>query len=63
MPLIPADATSHLSLFAGLLVLAFATGVYGHIAGSRTLIILAIVVIGLISLYFVEVGEVASFNK
>ena len=58
-----ADSTNHLGLFAGVLLLGFAIGIYGHIVRSRTLILTAIIVIGLVSLYFVEVGEVASINK
>jgi len=58
-----ADATAHLGAFAIAIVLAFAVGVYGHIVRSRPLILISIVVIAAISLYFVEVGEVATFNK
>jgi hypothetical protein len=56
-------ATAHLGLFAIVIVVAFAVGVYGHIIHSRALIIVSIVVIAAVSLYFVEVGEVATFNK
>ena len=63
MLLPPGDATAHLGAFAIVIVIAFVVGVYGHIIRSRPLIILSIVVIAAVSLYFVEVGEVATFNK
>ena len=50
-------------MFAVALVLAFTVGVGGHIARSRALVIFSIVVIGLISIYFVEIGEVSTFGR
>lgn len=63
MLLIPAVSISHPGLLAALLLLAFALGVCGHIVGSRPLVLASIVVIGLVSLYFVAAGEVTSINK
>jgi hypothetical protein len=62
-PLPFADAASHPVLFGVALLAGFVVGVYGHLTHSRPLILAGIVVIGLISLYFVAAGEVASFNK
>jgi hypothetical protein len=45
--------SSHLGLFAAALALGFAVGVFGHIIRSRTLIIVGILVIGLVSAYYV----------
>jgi hypothetical protein len=59
---IPGSVIAHASVFAGALVLAFALGVCGHIVRSRVLIVAAIAAIAVISLYFVEVGEVATFG-
>jgi hypothetical protein len=59
---IPASVLDHTSLFAAAMVLAFSLGVYGHVVRSRALIIAAIAAIAVISLYFVEVGEVATFG-
>ena len=63
MPLPLADATQHLGEFAIVMILAFCVGVYGQITRTRVIVLMAIAVIALISLYFVEVGEVATFNK
>jgi hypothetical protein len=60
---VPATATAHIGLFGVALLLAFAVGVCGQILRSRALIVASIVAIAVISLYFVEVGEVASFNR
>jgi hypothetical protein len=45
--------SSHLGLFAGVIALGFLIGVYGHVIKSRTLIITGILVIGLVSAYYV----------
>lgn len=45
--------SSHLGLFAGVIAFGFLIGVYGHIIKSRTLIITGILVIGLVSAYYV----------
>jgi hypothetical protein len=56
-----ADVTSHIGLATGLLLGAFAVGVYGHIIASRTLILTGIAVIAVISLWFVAAGEIRTF--
>jgi hypothetical protein len=61
--LIPAVSISHPGLLAALLLVAFALGVCGYIMRSRPLVLASIVVIGLVSLYFVAAGEVTSINK
>lgn len=61
MPLPLADVSSHMGLAAALLLIAFAVGVYGHITSSRTLILVGIVVIALITLWFVGAGEIQTF--
>ncbi|MGO9754518.1 MAG: hypothetical protein ACLP8S_16950 [Solirubrobacteraceae bacterium] len=58
-----ADAASHPALFGLALLSGLVVGVYGHLTHSRPLIVVGIVVIGVISLYFVAAGEVASFSK
>ena len=64
MPPLPlADAAAHPALFGAALLAGFVVGVYGHLTRSRPLILVGIVVIGVISLYFVAAGELASFNK
>jgi hypothetical protein len=63
VPLPLADATNHLGEFAIVMLLAFCVGVYGQITRSRAIVLMAIVVIALITLYFVEVGEVSTFNR
>jgi hypothetical protein len=45
--------SSHLGLFAGVIALGFVIGVYGHVIKSRTLILTGILVIGLVSAYYV----------
>jgi hypothetical protein len=45
--------SSHLGLFAGVIALGFVIGVYGHVIKSRTLILTGIIVIGLVSAYYV----------
>jgi hypothetical protein len=51
-------ATSeHLGLFAGLIAFGFLLGVFGHLAKSRPVILLSIILIAAISLYFVIHGE------
>jgi uncharacterized membrane protein (UPF0136 family) len=45
--------SSHLGLFAALLGFGFLLGVVGHIIRSRALIIAGILVIGLVSAYYV----------
>jgi hypothetical protein len=59
---IPASVIAHTSVFAFALVLAFALGICGHIVRSRLLIVAAIAAIAVISLYFVEIGEVSTFG-
>jgi hypothetical protein len=50
--LLLAAASSHLGLFTAALVVGLVVGVFGHIIGSRTLIITGILVIALVSAYF-----------
>jgi hypothetical protein len=50
--LLLAASGSHLAVFTALLAFGLAVGVFGHIIGSRTLIITGILVIGLVSAYF-----------
>ena len=61
MPLILAGVTAHIGLATALLLIAFCVGVYGHIVKSRTLILVGIVVIAVISLWFVGAGEISTF--
>ncbi|MGI8414093.1 MAG: hypothetical protein ACR2LV_10355 [Solirubrobacteraceae bacterium] len=50
--LVLAAQQAHLHLFLGVLVVGLLVGVCGHMIGSRTLILTAILVIGLASAYF-----------
>jgi hypothetical protein len=50
--LVYAVQSSHLGLVVGTLVVGLLIAVYGHIIGSRTLILTGIVVIGVVSAYF-----------
>ena len=45
--------SSHLGVFAAATALGFVIGVFGHIIKSRTLIITGILVIGIVSTYYV----------
>ena len=56
-----ADVSSHMGLATGLLLGGFAAGIYGHICHSRTLILVGIAVIAVISLWLVGAGEVSTF--
>ena len=56
-----ADVTSHMGLATGLLLGAFAVGIYGHMSHSRLLILLGIAVIAAISLWLVGAGEISTF--
>ncbi len=47
-----AASSSHVGLFTAVLACGLLIGVLGHIIGSRTLIIIGILVIGLVSAYF-----------
>jgi hypothetical protein len=49
---VAAAQASHLTLFTIALIFGFVVGIFGHIIRSRTLIITAILLIGLISAYF-----------
>jgi hypothetical protein len=49
---VAATSSSHLGLFTAVLALGLVIGVLGHIIRSRTLIIIGILVIGLVSAYF-----------
>lgn len=61
MPFAAAAATTHLGLFAAVLVAGFAIGALGHLTGSRILVVAGIVVIAFVSLYFVAAGEIQTF--
>jgi hypothetical protein len=50
--LVLAVQSSHLALFSAGLAIGLLVGIFGHIIGSRTLIITGILVIGLLSAYF-----------
>jgi hypothetical protein len=50
--LVLALASNHLGPFVAALVVGLVVGVFGHIIGSRALIITGIAVIGLVSIYF-----------
>ena len=52
LALVVAAGSSHLGLFSAVLALGLAIGVLGHIIRSKTLIIIGILVIGLVSAYF-----------
>ena len=45
--------SSHLGLFAAATAFGFLIGIFGHIIKSRTLIITGILIIGVVSLYYV----------
>jgi hypothetical protein len=61
VPFVLADVTSHIGLATALLLIAFCVGVYGHIINSRTLILIGVVVIAVITLWFVGAGEIRTF--
>jgi len=50
--LVMALASNHLGPFVAALAFGLLIGVFGHIIGSRPLIIAGIAVIGLVSIYF-----------
>jgi len=50
--LVLASQQSQLTRFAVALILGLAIGVFGHITHSRTLIVIGILMIGLLSAYF-----------
>ena len=52
MLLVLASQQSQLTVFVVVLVIGLATGVFGHIISSRTLILTGILIIGLASAYF-----------
>jgi len=56
-----ADVTSHMGLATALLLGGFAVGIYGHMSNSRTLILVGIAVIAVISLWLVGAGEINTF--
>ena len=63
MPLPLAAATNHTLLVAAIAIAAaFGLGTLGHIHGSRTMILAAILAIGAICLYFVASGEIQTFG-
>jgi hypothetical protein len=50
--LVFAVQSNHLGVVIALLALGLAVGVFGHVTGSRALILAGILVIGLVSAYF-----------
>ena len=58
-----ASVTSHIGLATALLLIAFSVGVCGHIVHSRALILVGIVVIAVISLWFVGAGEIRTIRR
>jgi hypothetical protein len=58
----PSGAQSHTLTIGIALLLGFVIGICGHITGSKPLIIVALVVIGLASLYVVAVFESGTFS-
>jgi hypothetical protein len=48
-----AVGSSHLGLFSAVIAFGFVLGVFGHIIQSRTLILTGILVIGLVSAFYV----------
>jgi hypothetical protein len=52
LTLVLAATSSHIGLFTAALVVGLVIGVFGHIIKSRTLIIIGILVIALVSAYF-----------
>ena len=63
MPLLLAAASDHtLTVAFVAMVVAFALGTYGHIIGSRAMILAAILAIALVCLYFVGSGEIQTFS-
>jgi cell division protein FtsW (lipid II flippase) len=61
LPLLLAAVSDHLGAFLVALALGFGIGVYGHIVHQRWLVLIGIVVIMVITLYFVAAGEVQTF--
>ncbi|WP_249010239.1 hypothetical protein [Conexibacter sp. DBS9H8] len=63
MPLLLAAVSDHvLTLAAAAVALAFLAGSYGHVIGSRTLVLAAILTIAAICLFFVASGEIQTFG-
>lgn len=56
-----AAASAHIGLLGPVLIAGFLIGVYGQMARSRTLVLCGIVLIAVVSLYFVAAGEVQTF--
>jgi len=57
--LLPLAATTSLTPYAVAMGVGFLIGIYGHLAKNRTLILMGILIVGLISAYFVfVVGKV-----
>jgi hypothetical protein len=50
---------SHLGAFAGLVAFGFVVGVVGHVVRSRTMIITGILIIGVVTAYYVFALEPA----
>jgi hypothetical protein len=52
VPLLLAAQSSHVTLFAALVGVGMLIGIYGHLTGSRTAVVVGIVVIAAVSAYF-----------
>jgi hypothetical protein len=55
IPLATTIGGSHLGVYAAIIALGFLIGIFGHIIKSRTLIIIGIILIGVVSMVFVFV--------
>ena len=54
MSALTAAVDSHLGLFAGLLGFGFVVGIVGHLLRSRTIVITGILIVGVVSAYWLK---------
>jgi hypothetical protein len=54
MVALAATANPHLGVFAGLIGFGFLVGVIGHIMHSRTVVITGIMIVGVVSAYWLK---------
>lgn len=52
LSLIPTAAATTVGPYAALMAVGFLVGVYGHVAKSRLLILIGIMIVGAVSAYF-----------
>lgn len=52
----------HLTVSLILLLVGLAVGLLGHMTGSRTLILTGILIVGMVSAYFLIEGESTTFH-